>query len=238
MAKPKRSGLGRGLETLIPNSLGIDEEKEKQINIKIIEIEPNKSQPRKDFDEAALESLAESISQVGVIAPIVVQKRDGYYEIIAGERRWRAAKKVGLKEIPAVVKDYSEEDLFAIALIENIQRENLNPIEEAAAYKKMMDEFSLTQDEVAKKVSKSRTAIANFVRLLKLDEEVQKLVSEGKLTYGHARALINISNKKTQLALANKIISGRLSVRETENLVKKYSADKGNSKKKDRKSVV
>ena len=243
MAKAKKSGLGKGLDSLIPDSLGIEhsaEVKHEPIMIKIIEIEPNKSQPRREFDEEELEKLADSITQHGIIQPILVQKRDDYYEIIAGERRWRAAKKIGLKEVPALVREYSEQELYEIALIENLQRKDLNPIEEAQAYKHLIDEYNLTQEEVAKRVSKSRANITNMLRLLKLSDEVQELVSGGKISYGHARALLGISDKKTQADLAKRIVDKQLSVRETEQLAKKVVDEKKKNKpkKKAEKSFV
>ena len=231
----KRSGLGKGLNNLIPeltDNKKVNEETkevktiivEKEVPGKtvlpITEVEPNRKQPRKIFDEEALNELAESIKQFGVIQPLVVQKREGYYEIIAGERRWRAAKLAGIKEIPVVIKDYSEEEIMEIALIENIQREDLNPIEEANAYKRLVEEYKLKQDELAKKVSKSRAAITNSMRLLKLCDEVQKMLSDGMISSGHARTLIAIEDKEKQIQIAKKIFENRLSVRETEKLVK------------------
>ena len=164
----KKGGLGKGLDTLIPSSSPKKQAKE---------IEPNREQPRKAFDEDALLELAESIKQFGVLQPLLVQKKEDYYEIIAGERRWRAAKLAGLKEVPVIIKDFSEQEVVEISLIENIQRENLNPIEEAAAYKRLMEEFHLKQDEIAERVSKSRTAVTNSMRLLKLDERVQQIIN-------------------------------------------------------------
>ncbi len=243
MAKAKKSGLGKGLDSLIPDSLGIEssaEVKHEPIMIKTIEIEPNKSQPRREFDEEELEKLADSITQHGIIQPILLQKRDDYYEIIAGERRWRAAKKIGLKEVPALVRDYSEQELYEIALIENLQRKDLNPIEEAQAYKHLIDEYDLTQEEVAKRVSKSRANITNMLRLLKLGDEVQELVSGGKISYGHARALLGISDRKIQSNIAKRIVDKQLSVRETEQLAKKVVEEKKKNKpkKKAEKSFV
>lgn len=246
--KVKKSGLGKGLDSLIPEVVAspktkpepkvvekvveveklVEVEKvvekvvEKKVEtlIKITEIEPNRKQPRKEFNEDALLELAESIKQHGVLQPLLVQKREGYYEIIAGERRWRASKLAGIKEVPVIIKDYTEQQIVEVALIENIQREDLNPIEEALAYKRLLNEFKLKQDEVAEKVSKSRVAITNSMRLLKLTDEVQQMVIDGMITSGHARALIAIEDKDKQIELANEIFEKRLSVREVERLVK------------------
>ncbi|NLL93718.1 MAG: ParB/RepB/Spo0J family partition protein [Clostridiales bacterium] len=229
----KRSGLGKGLDTLIPVNTAVKAkekvvekivekviEKPIEAKLKLTEIEPNKSQPRKNFDEESLMELADSIKQFGIIQPIVVQKRNGYYEIIAGERRWRAAKLAKIKEVPVIIKEYSDEEIMEIALIENIQREELNPIEEAIAYKRLLQEFNLKQEEVAEKVSKSRTAITNSMRLLKLSDEVQNMVITEEISSGHARTLLAIEDKDKQLELAKKIAEEKLSVRETEKLVK------------------
>lgn len=223
-------GLGKGLDALIPvsgevksNRRGNTVEKKEEgpeTLVKITKVEPNREQPRKNFDEDALNELAESIKQFGLLQPILVQDRKDYYEIIAGERRWRAAKLAGLKEVPVIIKNLTEQEIVEIALIENIQRENLNPIEEAQAYKKLLNEFNLKQEEVAERVSKSRTAVTNSMRLLKLEEEVQQMVVEEKLTTGHARALLGIEDKEKQLEAANKIIAEKLSVRDVEKLVK------------------
>ena len=230
-----KKGLGKGLGTLIPGADDIKEntkvvEKivEKKVivkeptdtKLKINDIEPNRGQPRNNFDEDALEELADSIRQYGVIQPIIVKKRDDYYEIIAGERRWRAAKMAGLKEVPVVIKDYSEQQIMEVALIENIQRKDLNPIEEALAYQRLINEYNLTQDNVAEKVSKSREAISNSMRLLKLDERVQGMLIDNMLTSGHARTLITITDKEQQYNLALRIFDEKLSVRETEKLIK------------------
>ena len=193
-----------------------DDEKLEEIS----EVEPNRKQPRKTFDDEKLEELAESIKTFGLLQPILVQKRDGYYEIIAGERRWRAALKAGLKEVPVIIRDYTEKEILELSLIENIQRENLNPIEEAQAYKRLMDEFGLGQAEVAQRVSKSRPAVANSLRLLKLEENVQKMLIDGKISMGHARALLPLEIPEEQLAAAQKVVEKELSVRETEKLVK------------------
>ena len=223
-----KKGLGRGLNNLIP---GVKEPEEKIVEVtadtvlKINDIEPNRNQPRKNFDEDTILELADSIKQYGVIEPIVVTKRDNYYEIIAGERRWRAAKKAGLKEVPVVIKNFSEQEAMEVALIENIQRENLNPIEEALAYQKLIKDYKLKQDEVAEKVSKSRVAVTNSLRLLKLDERVQKMVIDDMISGGHARALLTVSNGDTQYALAMKAFDEKLSVREVEKLIKNIGSE-------------
>lgn len=190
------------------------------VTLKISKVEPNRDQARKNFDDRALEELSESIKRYGVIQPIVVCKKGDYYEIIAGERRWRAAKKAGLSEIPVVIRQYEEKEKAEVSLIENIQRENLNPIEEAAAYKQLLDEYDLTQETLAERVSKSRTAIANTLRLLKLDEKVQQMVIDGKLSGGHARALLPIEGAAEQIKAANRVIDNNLNVRQTEELVR------------------
>jgi ParB family chromosome partitioning protein len=225
MANPKKSGLGKGLDTLIPVNSEVKIEKEtnllkNEIYVRTSEVEPNRDQPRKSFNEDALMELSDSIKQFGIIQPLIVQKKDGYFEIIAGERRWRAAKLAGLKEVPVIVKEYSDEEVMEIALIENIQREDLNPIEEAIAYKKLLKEYNLKQDEVAEKVSKSRVAITNSMRLLKLPEEVQQMIVEEIISSGHGRALLAIEDKEKQIYIANKVSDENLSVRETEKLVK------------------
>ena len=225
-------GLGKGLDALIP--VGINEKKAKAGNINeenaerkegeklvnITKVEPNREQPRKNFDEDALVELAESIKQFGLLQPILVQDKSTYYEIIAGERRWRAAKKAGLKEIPVIIKNLTEQEIVEISLIENIQREDLNPIEEAQAYKRLLTEFNLKQDEVAERVSKSRTAVTNSMRLLKLCDDVQKMVIDNMISTGHARALISIEDEKQQYEIAKKIYEEKLNVRDVEKLVK------------------
>ena len=230
----KSKGLGRGLDTLIPEKKSIkssqksetsksaekQEPQNGELMMKINMVEPNRDQPRKNFEEDALLELADSIKQMGVLQPLLVRKRNDYYEIIAGERRWRAAKIAGLKEVPVIIKDYTEQEIVEIGLIENIQRENLNPIEEAMAYKKLLEEFHLKQDEVAERVSKSRTAVTNSMRLLKLNEKVQQLIIDDMITTGHARALLAIDDQEQQYILANKIFDEKLSVRETEKLIK------------------
>ncbi len=242
----RKSGLGKGLDSLITNKVGThsasekkeQEEKEKaDFMVKITKVEPNREQPRKKFDEDALLELAESLKQYGILQPLLVQKRDDYYEIIAGERRWRAAKLAGLKEVPVIVKDLSDQEIMEISLIENIQREDLNPIEEAHAYKRLLTEFNLKQDEVAERVSKSRSAITNSMRLLKLCDKVQQMIIDEKLTMGHVRPLIGIEDPEEQYAIAQKIFDERLTVRETEKLLKKIQKEKENPKKKEDSSV-
>lgn len=229
----KSKGLGKGLDLLIPETVKVEDnsktiekviEKPVEKKIKISKIEPNRDQPRKKFEEDALLELSDSIKQFGIIQPLVVQERDGYYEIIAGERRWRAAKLAGLKEVPVIIKQYTEQEILEISLIENIQRENLNPIEEALAYKKLIKHFDLKQDEIAERVSKSRTAVTNSLRLLKLDERVQQMVIDDKISTGHARTLIVIEDNDLQYHLANRIFDEKLSVRETEKLIKKLTS--------------
>ena len=245
----KRGGLGKGLDSLIPQNKNVQASEktttkkvekpvvkteivekvvekivEKVVHeeqmMKLNKIEPNREQPRKNFDEDALVELADSIKQFGVIQPLIVQKKDDYFEIIAGEGRWRAAKLAGLKEVPVIVKEFTEQEAVEIALIENIQRENLNPIEEALAYKRLLTEFDLKQDEVAERVSKSRTAVTNSMRLLKLDEKIQQMVVDEMISTGHARALLAIEDKEEQLTLASRIFDEKLSVREVENIIR------------------
>lgn len=226
-------GLGKGLDSLIPNAIGeakakkelpkekmAEEKTAPETMVKITMVEPNRKQPRKNFDEDALLELSDSIKQFGVIQPIVVQDRKDHYEIIAGERRWRAAKLAGMKEVPVIIKNYTEQEIVEISLIENIQREDLNPIEEAQAYKRLLTEFNLKQDEVAERVSKSRTAVTNSMRLLKLSEEVQQMVINDMLSTGHARALLAVENPEEQYTLAQKVFDEKLSVRDVEKLVK------------------
>ena len=236
----KKMGLGRGLNTLIPKAPIVDEEDieqvkkkvsrssktkkkeetKKELTLPIDKIEPNPDQPRNQFDEDTLQELADSIKQYGMLQPILVTPKDDFYEIIAGERRWRAAKQAGLNEVPVMIRKYNENEIVEIALIENIQRDNLNPIEEAMAYKRLMEEFELKQDEVATKVSKSRASITNSLRLLKLDPRVQKMLEEEMISTGHARALLAISNKDKQYEIAQKVFDEKLSVRDIEKLVK------------------
>lgn len=220
---PKRRGLGSGLDVLIPENDELIKKEEvlaPDTKLKLKVIEPNREQPRKYFDEDALNALADSIKQYGVLSPLWVKKKEGYYEIIAGERRWRAAQIAGLKEVPVILMEEDEQSSLEISLIENIIREDLNPIEEATAYKRLMDEFHLTQEEVAKKVSKSRPVIANAVRLLDLDDRVRQMLIEEKITEGHGRRLLEISDKESQFELATRIMDQELTVRETEKLIK------------------
>lgn len=219
-----KRGLGKGLDTLISaeavKPMMKEETGQAETLVKITKVEPNREQPRKTFDEDTLQELADSIKQFGLLQPILVQDRKDYFEIIAGERRWRAAKLAGLKEVPVIVKNYTEQEIMEISLIENIQREDLNPIEEALAYKRLLEEFHLKQDELAERVSKSRTTITNSMRLLRLCEYVQQMVIDGKLTTGHARALISIEDEEQQKQLAERIFDEKLSVREVEKIVK------------------
>lgn len=241
----KRNGLGKGLDSLIPNKSSAKpasgsketakkestENKSGEVLVKINEVEPNREQPRKDFDEDSLMELADSIKQFGILQPLLVQKKKDYYEIIAGERRWRAAKLAGVKEVPIIIKNYTDQEIVEISLIENIQRENLNPIEEAMAYKRLLEEFNLKQDEVAERVSKSRTAVTNSMRLLKLSDRVQQMIVDDMISTGHARALLAIDDEEQQYILANKIFDEKLSVRETEKLVKALKNPKKEVKK-------
>lgn len=239
-----KSGLGRGLDALFPEKtvqskpktvktvkeekkVAVDTKKSSQQEtsngermIKISMIEPNREQPRKKFDEDALQELSESIKQYGILQPLLVSDKKDYYEIVAGERRWRAAKMAGLKEVPVVVKEFSTQEIVEISLIENIQREDLNPVEEAMAYKRLIDEFHLKQDEIAERVSKSRTAVTNSMRLLKLDSRVQQMMVDEMISAGHARAILAISDPEQQYNAAMKVFDEKLSVRETEKLVK------------------
>ena len=239
----KKSGLGRGLDALFPEK--VSQEKPKTVRsskpktntatvkttldqpavkgetiVKISKVEPNREQPRKKFDEDALLELSESIKMYGVLQPLLVSNKKDYYEIVAGERRWRAAKMAGLKEVPVVIKEFSDQEIVEISLIENIQREDLNPVEEAMAYKRLIDEFNLKQDEIAERVSKSRTAVTNSLRLLKLDARVQQMMVDEMISAGHARALLAISDAEKQYSVAMRIFDEKLSVRETEKLVK------------------
>ena len=234
----RKKGLGKGLDSLIPDNKPVKtnqtemvlnaiknndvqvESKSGEQMININKVEPNREQPRKKFEEDALMELSDSVRQFGILQPLIVRKRKDYYEIIAGERRWRAAKMAGLKEIPVIIKEYTEQEIIEIGLIENIQREDLNPIEEAIAYKRLIEEFNLKQDEVAERVSKSRVVITNSIRLLKLDERVQNMLIQDMLSAGHGRALLPIEDKEEQYALALRIVDEKLSVRETEKIVK------------------
>ena len=242
----KKKGLGKGLDSLIPDNKSIKsvtpdksaeakKEAEEKAGVQMMNInavEPNRDQPRKNFDEDALLELSDSIKQFGVLQPLLVRKRKDYYEIIAGERRWRAAKIAGVKEVPVIVKEYTDQEILEIGLIENIQRENLNPIEEAIAFKRLLEEFNLKQDEVAERVSKSRTAVTNSMRLLKLSDKVQQMIIDDMISTGHARALLAIDDPELQYTLANKIFDEKLSVRETEKLVKEIKNPKKPKEKK------
>ena len=248
----RRGGLGKGLDTLIPETVkSTSQEKTKivekvvekivekpaEIKVKISQVGPNKDQPRKQFDEDALMELSDSIKQFGIIQPLVVQEKNGFYEIIAGERRWRAAKMAGLKEVPVIIKNYTDLEIVEISLIENIQRENLNPIEEALAYKRLLEEFHLKQDEVAERVSKSRTAVTNSMRLLKLDNRVQQMVIDDMLSTGHARALLGIEDPELQASTAAKVFDEKLSVREVEKLMKNLHKPEKAKKKPDNQTL-
>ena len=240
----KKTGLGRGLDALFPEKssdkeltkknqinkeqtekqiekqVAPEDEKKAEMLVKISKVEPNRSQPRKQFDEDSLLELAESIKQYGILQPLLVSDKGDFYEIIAGERRWRAAKLAGLKEVPVIIKEFNNQQIVEISLIENIQREDLNPIEEAMAYKRLIDEFHLKQDEIAERVSKSRTAVTNSMRLLKLDKKVQQMLIDEMISAGHARAILAIESGEMQTTVAMKVFDEKLSVRETEKLVK------------------
>ena len=250
----KSRGLGKGLDSLIPDAVGEakakkeadrevtaqseapvkDEKGEAETIVKITMVEPNRKQPRKNFDEDSLQELADSIKQFGLLQPILVQDRKDHYEIIAGERRWRAAKMAGLKEVPVIIRDYTEQEIMEISLIENIQREDLNPIEEAQAYKRLLTEFNLKQDEVAERVSKSRAAVTNSIRLLKLDDRVQQMVIDDMISTGHARALLAVEDHEEQYTLAQKIFDDKLNVRDVEKLVKNLHKPAKPKKESDR----
>ena len=236
----RKGGLGKGLDTLIPPKKNETAKKVEKVEIKKIEeyvdinkVEPNKDQPRKSFNEDSLIELSESIKQHGIVQPVVVAKKDDYFEIIAGERRWRAAKLAGLKEVPVVIKDYSPQEIMEVALIENIQREDLNPVEEAKAYQNLIKEYNLKQEEVAERVSKSRSAITNSLRLLKLSDDVLTLLMEEEISSGHARALLGLEDSEKQLEIAEKIAKDHLSVREVEKLVKNINQPAKKTKKKE-----
>lgn len=253
----KRTGLGKGLgaifgdevmesaaeeqearhqakEKKVQESQKKEEDSEagKELMVKVTSIEPNRDQPRKDFNEEAMEELAESMKQYGVLQPLLVQKKGDYYEIIAGERRWRAAKLAGLKEVPVVIREYTKQQTMEIALIENVQREDLNPIEEAKAYQRLIQEFELKQEEIAARVGKSRVTITNSMRLLKLDERVQNMLIQNQITGGHARALLAVEDGALQCKLAERILAENLSVREIEKIVKSLSKKKEPKEKK------
>ena len=239
-----KKGLGKGLDSLITDKVNTKPAASKNnptpksehaadaIMMNITKVEPNREQPRKKFDEDALLELAESIKQYGVLQPLLVQEREDYYEIVAGERRWRAAKIAGIKEIPVIIKKLTRQEIMEISLIENIQREDLNPIEEALAFKRLLTEFNLKQDEVAERVSKSRTAVTNAMRLLKLNEKVQQMVIDEMLTTGHARALLGIEDQEQQYIIAQKIFDEKLSVRDIERMIKEIKNPKKQKEKK------
>jgi ParB family chromosome partitioning protein len=222
-----KKGLGKGLDSMIPEKANKSDNEKSDKNVSretlidINEVEPNPLQPRKNFDDDALHELSDSIKEFGIIQPLVVQKKEKSYEIIAGERRWRAAKLAGIKQVPCIIKNYTEQQIVEISLIENIQREDLNPIEEAFAYQRLIEEFNLKQDEVADRVSKSRAAVTNSIRLLKLDKRVQQMLIDDMISSGHARTIIPIEENDLQYSIATKIFDENLSVRETEKLVKK-----------------
>lgn len=236
----KKRGLGRGLNALINTGSDTENNKEntkenheyKEVFINISLVEPNRNQPRKEFDKESLSELANSIKQYGILQPIIVQKNGDMYEIIAGERRWRAAKEAGLTEVPVIVRDYDKQKVMEISIIENIQREDLNPIEEAMAYQSLMEEYGLKHDELAEKVSKNRSTITNSMRLLKLSKNIQQMLIDGKISTGHAKVLLSVEDINEQEKIAQELIDKSLSVRELEKLVKKYTKPR---KKKDNK---
>lgn len=242
-----RKGLGKGLDTLIPKGVVVNDKPTSGENvkaakpdqvIKITKVEPNRNQPRKKFDEDALQELSDSIKIHGVLFPILVVNRGDYYEIVAGERRWRAAKMAGLKEVPVIIRDYTEKEIAEISLIENIQRTDLNPIEEAMAYKSLIEEYNLKQDELAERVSKSRTAITNAMRLLKLADNVQDMIIEDLISAGHARALLSIDNPEEQYELAQRVMDEKLSVRDIEKIVKAKNKPKIEKKKNEKQEAL
>ncbi|RBP36684.1 ParB/RepB/Spo0J family partition protein [Garciella nitratireducens] len=232
-----KRGLGKGLSALIPETAE-REEKENSIEIDIMQIQPNQYQPRKDFDQEKLQELACSIEEHGIIQPIVVTPMEKGYQIIVGERRWRAAHMCGLKTIPAIIKEFSEQEIMEIALIENLQREDLNIIEQAKAYKQLIDEFSLTQDDLAMRLGKSRSVIANTLRLLTLSNEIQELIKEDKLSPGHGRALLSIKDKDVRNILAKKVIEEKLSVRDLEKLTKNLKNKNQKKRKEQQKQKI
>lgn len=218
-----KGGLGKGLDALFPSNVNLDilsqEQSDAVIELKINEVEPNVNQPRKKFDDDKLEELSESIKEHGVIQPIIVTKKDNYYQIIAGERRWRASKKAGLKTIPAIVRTYDDKKTREVSLIENIQRQNLNPLETAKAIRELMDEHHMTQADISKTLGKSRSSIANTLRILNLDERVQEMIEMGQLTEGHARSIASLDTHAKQYKLALDIVNMELSVRDVEKRV-------------------
>ena len=244
-----KKGLGKGLDSLITDKVNTKPAASKNnptpksehaadaIMMNITKVEPNREQPRKKFDEDALLELAESIKQYGVLQPLLVQEREDYYEIVAGERRWRAAKIAGIKEIPVIIKKLTRQEIMEISLIENIQREDLNSIEEAIAYKKLITDFDLTQEQLSKRIGKSRVAITNTMRLLNLSEDVQQYIIEGVISEGHGRALLAITDSKLQCELAQNVIDDKLSVRELEFLIRKLKTKSEPSKSKAKKET-
>lgn len=234
----KTKGLGKGLGTLFGDVADIsktheivpitEEDLKNEQTVKLRLVEPNRDQPRKEFDEEALNELADSIRLHGIIQPLIVVKKDAHFQIIAGERRWRAAKIAGLKEVPVIIKDYTEEEIAEISLIENIQRKDLNPIEEAMAFQRLINEYHLTQEALSERISKNRAVIANSMRLLKLPEDVQELLASGKLSAGHAKVILGLDSAADQSEAAKNVVENALSVRETEKLVKNF----GNQKEK------
>jgi len=234
----KKGGLGRGFDSLFLDNTAL-ETGSGAITLNIDDIEPNRAQPRKAFDESALSELAESISQYGILQPLLVRPRkDGSYQIVAGERRWRAAKMAGLKEVPVTVRDLSDDETAAIALIENLQREDLNPIEQAQGLSELIDSYGLTQEEAAYRVGKSRPAVANVLRLLKLPDDIRKLVAEGKISEGHARAILGFSDEEDMRNAASLIVKGKATVRDIEKMAKAKSSKKSRKSKKQAKRDV
>ena len=242
-----RKGLGKGLDTLIPKGVVVNDKPSQAENVKpakpdqvvkITKVEPNRNQPRKKFDEDALQELSDNIKIHGVLFPILVVNRGDYYEIVAGERRWRAAKMAGLKEIPVIIRDYTEKQIAEISLIENIQRTDLNAIEEAKAYKNLIEEYNYKQDQLAERVSKSRAAITNAMRLLKLSENVQEMVIDDLISAGHARALLSIENPEEQYELAQRVLDEKLSVRDIEKIVKAKNKPKIEKKKNEKQEAL
>ncbi len=235
MRKGLGKGLGKGLNALLPDEpeqIPPAESGEAVTELDILSVEPNPNQPRRDFDKDKLEALAASVSEHGVIQPIVVTKSGGGYTIVAGERRWRAARMAGLSRIPAVIKEYTPDEAAQIALIENLQREDLNPIEEAQGYRALLEDFHLTQETVSKRIGKSRSAVANSLRLLSLDEQIRELLIKGEITSGHARAILSLDDEKLRLALAKEIVEKSLNVRQAEALAKRMSGAERESKGK------
>lgn len=234
-----KKGLGRGINSLFPEEEVLSEAPpvDSSLTLKLTQIEPNRKQPRKDFDKEKIDILAQSISEHGLIQPIVVVKAKGdRYTIVAGERRWRAAKQAGLKEVPVVVKEYSPEEAAQVALIENLQREDLNPVEEALGYKSLMEEFDMTQEEVSQKIGKSRSAIANTIRLLSLEDKILDFLKYGEITGGHARAILSLDDAQARSDLAERIISEDLNVRQAENIARAMQKRSGKDKTKQKKT--